>query len=170
MTTFHERRVKTKKKKNIKHNGPMPIYQSSHNIATQSSHSVDRAGWQDKMASIEFWIQWRRNVHAPLYVSTVDNWTAFLCLLWFDGSLPQVWSKFNLFWANWKPTNPVTSMDVMWLCSSKPHPIVFRENLKLSLTTKRLPSSCSPYYSFPGWETIASQPPLLETNNTSHRA
>ena len=29
----------------------------SHHFATQSSHSVDRAGWQVKMASIEFWIQ-----------------------------------------------------------------------------------------------------------------
>ena len=32
---------------------------SSGKIATQSSHSVDRAGWQAKMASIEFWIPWR---------------------------------------------------------------------------------------------------------------
>ena len=28
----------------------------SHEIATQASHSVDRAGWQAKMASIEFCI------------------------------------------------------------------------------------------------------------------
>ena len=35
-----------------------------HHFATQSIHSVDRAGWQAKMASIEFWIPWR-NVHRP---------------------------------------------------------------------------------------------------------
>ena len=29
---------------------------SSHELSTQSSHFVDRAGWQAKMASIEFWI------------------------------------------------------------------------------------------------------------------
>ena len=32
---------------------PMRIRHSSHQIATQSSHSVDRAEWQAKMASIE---------------------------------------------------------------------------------------------------------------------
>ena len=37
---------------------------SSHEIATQSSHSVDRAGRQTKMASIEFWIPWR-SVYKP---------------------------------------------------------------------------------------------------------
>ena len=36
--------------------GRMRIGHSSHEIATQSSLSVDRAGWQTKMASIEFWI------------------------------------------------------------------------------------------------------------------
>ena len=30
-----------------------------------ASHSVDRAGWQAKMASIELWIQWR-NAHGPI--------------------------------------------------------------------------------------------------------
>ena len=34
-------------------------------IATQPRHSVDRAGWQAKMASIEFWIPWR-NAHGPI--------------------------------------------------------------------------------------------------------
>ena len=44
--------------------GPMRIHHSSHHFATQSSHSVDRAGWQAKMASIEFWIPWH-NAHRP---------------------------------------------------------------------------------------------------------
>ena len=35
---------------------PVRIRHSSHEIATQSSHFVDRGGWQAKMASIEFWI------------------------------------------------------------------------------------------------------------------
>ena len=35
-----------------------------HNFATQSSHSVDLAGWQAKMASIECWIPWRY-AHKP---------------------------------------------------------------------------------------------------------
>ena len=38
--------------------GPVRIRHTSHNIAIQPSHSVDRAGWDAKMASIqtEFWI------------------------------------------------------------------------------------------------------------------
>ena len=37
--------------------GPVQIRHSSHDFATQSSHSVD--GWQAKMTSIETWIPWR---------------------------------------------------------------------------------------------------------------
>ena len=36
--------------------GPVRIRHSSHNFGWQSSHSVDLAGWQAKMASIEIWI------------------------------------------------------------------------------------------------------------------
>ena len=46
--------------------GPVRIHHHSHHFATQSSHFVDRAGWQAKMASIEFWIPWR-NAHGPHY-------------------------------------------------------------------------------------------------------
>ena len=44
--------------------GPVRIRHRSYHFATQSSHSVDPAGWQAKMASIEIWIPWR-NVHKP---------------------------------------------------------------------------------------------------------
>ena len=37
---------------------------SSHDFGWQSSHSVDLAGWQTKMAFIEIWIPWR-NAHKP---------------------------------------------------------------------------------------------------------
>ena len=36
--------------------GPVRIRHRSHHFATQPSHSVDLAGWQAKMAAIEFWI------------------------------------------------------------------------------------------------------------------
>ena len=36
--------------------GPVRIRHSSHDLGWQSSHSVDLAGWQAKMASIEIWI------------------------------------------------------------------------------------------------------------------
>ena len=42
--------------------GPVWIRHSSHDFGWQSSHSVDLAGWQAKMASIEIWIPWR-NAH-----------------------------------------------------------------------------------------------------------
>ena len=41
--------------------GPARICHSSHDFGWQSSHSVDLAGWQAKMASIEIWILWRSN-------------------------------------------------------------------------------------------------------------
>ena len=44
--------------------GPVRIRHSSHDFGWQSSHSVDLAGWQAKMASIENWIPWR-NAHKP---------------------------------------------------------------------------------------------------------
>ena len=39
--------------------GPVLIRHRSQEIATQPWHSVDRAGWQVEMASIEFWFPWR---------------------------------------------------------------------------------------------------------------
>ena len=44
--------------------GPVRIRYSSHDFTTQSTQSLDRAGWQAKMASIEIWIPWR-NAHTP---------------------------------------------------------------------------------------------------------
>ena len=46
--------------------GPVPIRHSSHHFGWQSSHSVDLAGCQAKMASIEIWIPWR-DAHKPHY-------------------------------------------------------------------------------------------------------
>ena len=50
--------------------GPVGIRHSSHDFQWQSSHSVDLAGWQAKMASIEIWILWR-NAHKP-HISIVS--------------------------------------------------------------------------------------------------
>ena len=44
--------------------GSVRIRHSSHDFGWQSRHSVDLAGWQTKMASIEIWIAWR-NAHKP---------------------------------------------------------------------------------------------------------
>ena len=44
--------------------GHVRIRHSSHDFGWQSSHSVDLAGWQAKMASTEIWIPWR-NAHKP---------------------------------------------------------------------------------------------------------
>ena len=52
--------------------GPVRIRHSSH--ATQSSHSVDRAGWQSKMASIGIWIPWR-NAHKPHFEAVEWSWS-----------------------------------------------------------------------------------------------
>ena len=47
--------------------GPVRIRHSSHDFGWQSSHSVDLAGWQAKMASIEIWIPWRNAHKAHLF-------------------------------------------------------------------------------------------------------
>ena len=44
--------------------GPVRVRHSSHDFGWQASHSVDLAGWQAKMASIEIWIPWC-NAHKP---------------------------------------------------------------------------------------------------------
>ena len=44
--------------------GAVRVRHSMWEFATQASHSVDTAGWQAKMASIELWIQWC-NAHRP---------------------------------------------------------------------------------------------------------
>ena len=48
---------------------------TSHDFATQSSHSLDLAGWQDKMASIEIWIPWRdaHKPHCSQYLDLKDS-------------------------------------------------------------------------------------------------
>ena len=48
--------------------GPVRIRHSSHDFATQSSHSVDLARWQEKMASIEIWIPWRNALKPHWYI------------------------------------------------------------------------------------------------------
>ena len=57
--------------------GLVRIRQSSHDFEWQSSHSVDLAGWQAKMASIESWIPWR-NAHKPHRRSY--RWLGVMCL------------------------------------------------------------------------------------------
>ena len=59
--------------------GPVHVRHSSHEVSTQPSHSVDRAGWQAKMASIEFWIPWH-NAHGPHWSSwhTCWRWTSIV--------------------------------------------------------------------------------------------
>ena len=66
--------------------GQVWIRHSPHEIATQSSHFVDRAGWQAKMASIGFWILWRSAYWTHFSKKTTQqNWfswrpTSFLTL------------------------------------------------------------------------------------------
>ena len=57
--------------------GLVRLRHSSHEIATQPSHFVDRAGWQAKMASVDFWIL-LRNAHRPHRVQSVDKFIDFI--------------------------------------------------------------------------------------------
>ena len=68
------------------------VYSRSHEIATQSSHSVDLAGWQAKMASIEIWIPWG-NVHKPHHVSECIPYHSMATLVtWFSHDI-QSWKQ-----------------------------------------------------------------------------
>ena len=64
LIVHHKHPTKTKVTRGARKSSmwPVGIRHRSHHFATQSSHFVDRAGWQAKMASIEFWIPWR-NAH-----------------------------------------------------------------------------------------------------------
>ena len=57
---------------------PVRIRHRSHHFATQCSHFVDRAGWQAKMASIEFCILYgiMRMVPIALAVAKLKKATA----------------------------------------------------------------------------------------------
>ena len=48
--------------------GPLQMRHCSHEFATQSSHSVDLAGWQAKMAIIDILIP-RRNARKPHFTN-----------------------------------------------------------------------------------------------------
>ena len=77
--------------------GPVRIHHSSHHFATQSSHFVDRAGWQVKMASIEIWMP-RRNAYGPHCTQTIKR-PGHIFLAVFFTHMPsflkknQTWSK-----------------------------------------------------------------------------
>ena len=66
--------------------GPVRIRHSSHNFGWQPSHSVDLAGWQAKMASIEIWIPWR-NAHKPHsgWSRILVSWFSRVTLPWLRG-------------------------------------------------------------------------------------
>ena len=63
------------------------IRPSSHEIDTQSSHSVKRAGWQAKMASSEFWTP-RCNATGLIGQSELTSflWLAWTCIRWHQKS------------------------------------------------------------------------------------
>ena len=62
---------------------PVLIRHSSHHFATQSSHSVDRAGWQAKMASIEvfffFLVTMTLCTHASFATTSEKAWSVLPC-------------------------------------------------------------------------------------------
>ena len=60
---------------------------SSHDFGWQSSHSVDLAGWQAKMASIEIWIPWC-NAHKPHFRKL-----HFSCFV--NTNFRKLWPSFN---------------------------------------------------------------------------
>ena len=89
----------------------MRIHRISHHFTTQSSHFVDRAGWQAKMASIEFWIPWC-NAHGPIDRRPELNKHHFLMTVIKFGSTHVLWLMWTLKMIhfsrpkNWPGTSP----------------------------------------------------------------
>ena len=78
---------------------PVRIRHSSHGVGWQSSHSVDLAGWQAKMASIEIRIQWRY-AHKP-----PSSAAGFFLLLTFVQTCTgdkQWWCYMHFFANTWR--------------------------------------------------------------------
>ena len=79
------------------------IRHSSHEFATQSSHSVDLAGWHAKMASIEIWIPWC-NAHRPHWcmISSLDvGRTLARIYCYYTPAVPlsvKIFQKKKKFW------------------------------------------------------------------------
>ena len=99
--------------------GPVRIRHSSHDFGWQSSHSVDLAGWQAKMASIEIWIPWR-DAHKPHYNHVHHNrWHYVTCVFFFFFCIsvwPSLHSNFDL-----RPSLPnfmkrYLSDQIFWFC------------------------------------------------------
>ena len=74
--------------------GRMRMCCRSHHFATQSSHFVDGAGWQAKMASVEFWIPWR-NAHGRHCVSNFNPLRANYCHTWHMENHPFLWRRIR---------------------------------------------------------------------------
>ena len=75
--------------------GPVRIRHSSHDFGWQSSHSVDLAGWQAKLASIEIWIPWRHGYKPHLGQSLVCGlYVKLLAALLESLTTGRVWVRF----------------------------------------------------------------------------
>ena len=85
--------------------GPVRIRHTSHDFGWQFRHSVDLAGWQAKMASIEIWIPWG-NAHKPhCAITTQQERTCSFFLL----------SLFSL------TSQPVTVLALKWFHNKMAH-------------------------------------------------
>ena len=101
--------------------GPVRIRHSSHDFGWQSSHSVDLAGWQAKMASIELWIHdvmHTSPISAPAFSHSTGPYTSpqrttLICKLMKTRSLPKVTLTCSVF-----KTQTVPTMQAYRRCSA----------------------------------------------------
>ena len=94
----------------------MRIRHGPHHIATQSSHSVDRAGWQDKMASIGWGLCEYVIVHTILGGSPVILWISL-------GGKPK-WLPLKFGYHDVMRTSPIYENECLqtrknWNCPMK---------------------------------------------------
>ena len=84
---------------------------------TQSSHSVDLAGWQAKMASIEIWIPWRY-AHKPHYKSAISFKSSSPLCFAFEKTnklMVQLWLLTLLGLSAAWLTNPQMALSKWWI-------------------------------------------------------
>ena len=117
-------------------------------IAIQPSHSVDTAGWQAKMASIQLWIQWC-NAHGPHWkVSPVQLclesccartwWHVTSVTIWvISGHCTHVQINFHTkFSSTWFPALSIVSSSFHFLSSIWEYEIKFHTKGFLAKSTK----------------------------------
>ena len=158
VTTFHERRVKTKKN-NFKHNGPMPIRQSSNKLPPSPVILWIKLGGRPKWLPLNFGYNDAEMCMLPfMWVLLTTEQRCFVSSDWMAPFL-----KNDLSSTCFEPTENPQIQRHPWMLRDSVHPKHIQSSSGKNWSCRRQRNiflhHARPINSFPGWETIVSQPP-----------